>query len=61
MTQTSFSRDELIAHARGELFPNNVGRLPLPNMLMFDRITHIQSDGGDFKSGASDRRNGRPA
>ncbi len=51
MIQTAFSRDELIAHARGELFPNHVGRLPMPNMLMFDRITHIQSDGGDFGRG----------
>lgn len=51
MTQTSFSRDELIAHGHGKLFPHTSGRLPLPNLLMFDRVTHIQADGGAFNRG----------
>jgi len=44
--QSSYTRDELIACAHGKLFGANNGRLPLPNMLMFDRITHITADGG---------------
>jgi 3-hydroxyacyl-[acyl-carrier protein] dehydratase / trans-2-decenoyl-[acyl-carrier protein] isomerase len=46
MNQSSYTRDELIACAHGKLFGENNGRLPLPNMLMFDRITRIAADGG---------------
>ena len=42
----SFSYDQLIASAEGRLFGPDSGRLPLPPMLMFDRITHIDADGG---------------
>jgi 3-hydroxyacyl-[acyl-carrier protein] dehydratase / trans-2-decenoyl-[acyl-carrier protein] isomerase len=42
----SFSRDQLIASGEGRLFGPDSGRLPLPPMLMFDRITHIDDDGG---------------
>ncbi|MFK8076007.1 MAG: bifunctional 3-hydroxydecanoyl-ACP dehydratase/trans-2-decenoyl-ACP isomerase [Granulosicoccus sp.] len=42
----SFDRDELIACGNGELFGEGNARLPLPNMLMFDRITSITADGG---------------
>lgn len=42
----SFSYDQLIASGEGRLFTPESGRLPLPPMLMFDRITHIDSDGG---------------
>ena len=42
----SFSYDQLIASGEGRLFGPDSGRLPLPPMLMFDRITHIDSDGG---------------
>lgn len=44
--QTQFSREELIACARGELFGPGNARLPLPNMLMMDRIIHISREGG---------------
>lgn len=44
--QTQFSREELIACARGELFGPGNARLPLPNMLMMDRITHLSREGG---------------
>ena len=42
----SFSYQQLIASGEGKLFGPDSGRLPLPPMLMFDRITHIDSDGG---------------
>lgn len=49
--QTHFSREELIACARGELFGADNARLPLPNMLMMDRITHLSREGGSFGKG----------
>src|SRR2546427_8450781 len=42
----SFSYEQLIASGEGKLFSADSGRLPLPPMLMFDRITHIDTDGG---------------
>jgi 3-hydroxyacyl-[acyl-carrier protein] dehydratase / trans-2-decenoyl-[acyl-carrier protein] isomerase len=42
----SFSYEQLIASGEGRLFAPGSGRLPLPPMLMFDRITHIDDDGG---------------
>jgi len=42
----SFTRDQLLACGRGEMFGPENGRLPLPNMLMMDRITHISDEGG---------------
>ena len=42
----SFSYEQLIASGEGRLFGPDAGRLPLPPMLMFDRITHIDETGG---------------
>ncbi len=42
----SFSYEQLIASGEGRLFGPDSGRLPLPPMLMFDRIVHIDQDGG---------------
>ena len=42
----TFSYEQLIASGEGRLFAPGSGRLPLPPMLMFDRITHIDDDGG---------------
>lgn len=47
----SFSYDQLIASGEGRLFGPDSGRLPLPPMLMFDRITHIDADGGAHGAG----------
>lgn len=47
----SFDRDDLLACARGELFGPGNARLPLPNMLMIDRITHICDTGGSYGKG----------
>lgn len=49
--QNSFSREALIECGKGELFGPGNARLPLPNMLMMDRITHISEDGGQFGKG----------
>jgi 3-hydroxyacyl-[acyl-carrier protein] dehydratase / trans-2-decenoyl-[acyl-carrier protein] isomerase len=43
---SSFSYEDLIACGRGELFGSGNAQLPLPPMLMFDRITHIAEEGG---------------
>ena len=51
LTQSAFSRDELIACAEGRLFGEGNARLPLPPMLMMDRITHINADGGQHGLG----------
>ena len=42
----SLTYEQLIASGEGRLFTPESGRLPLPPMLMFDRITHIDDDGG---------------
>lgn len=49
--QSSFTRDELINCGEGNLFGEGNARLPLPNMLMFDRITEITVDGGEHGKG----------
>ena len=48
---SSFDRDQLFACGRGELFGPGNARLPLPPMLMFDRITHIATEGGEYGKG----------
>ena len=47
----SYDRDALIACGHGELFGPGNARLPLPNMLMFDRITHIDHASGPHGKG----------
>lgn len=48
----SFDFDGLISCARGDLFGPGNARLPLPPMLMFDRITKITKEGGANDKGA---------
>ncbi len=50
-TRNSFGYDDLLACGHGELFGPGNPRLPLPPMLMFDRITRIASDGGAHGKG----------
>jgi 3-hydroxyacyl-[acyl-carrier protein] dehydratase/trans-2-decenoyl-[acyl-carrier protein] isomerase len=47
----SFTRDQLLSCANGDMFGMENGRLPLPNMLMMDRITHISDEGGSAGKG----------
>lgn len=49
--RTSFEYEDLIACARGELFGSGNAQLPLPPMLMFDRIARISEDGGEHGQG----------
>jgi 3-hydroxyacyl-[acyl-carrier protein] dehydratase/trans-2-decenoyl-[acyl-carrier protein] isomerase len=44
--KSKFDYDDLLACGRGELFGPGNAQLPLPPMLMFDRITEISRDGG---------------
>ncbi|WP_133406658.1 bifunctional 3-hydroxydecanoyl-ACP dehydratase/trans-2-decenoyl-ACP isomerase [Parashewanella tropica] len=48
---SSFTKEELVACGHGDLFGANSPRLPVKNMLMIDRITKINSDGGEFGKG----------
>ena len=49
--KSSFDLQGLLACARGELFGPGNARLPLPPMLMFDRITKITDNGGSVGKG----------
>ncbi len=44
--QSSFSKEELLQCGRGEMFGPGNAQLPLPDMLMIDRIIHISDEGG---------------
>jgi len=48
---THFDKEGLLSCARGELFGPGNAQLPLPPMLMMDRITDISADGGEFGKG----------
>ncbi|MGR8919729.1 MAG: 3-hydroxyacyl-[acyl-carrier-protein] dehydratase FabA [Gammaproteobacteria bacterium] len=47
----AYGYDELIGCGHGALFGPGNAELPLPPMLMFDRITHISAAGGEFGRG----------
>jgi 3-hydroxyacyl-[acyl-carrier protein] dehydratase/trans-2-decenoyl-[acyl-carrier protein] isomerase len=47
----SFAYEDLLACGRGEMFGAGNAQLPLPPMLMFDRITEISESGGDNGKG----------
>lgn len=49
--KSSFSYEELLTCGRGELFGPGNAQLPLPPMLMFDRIIHISEEGGAYGKG----------
>ena len=46
-----YSKEELLDCASGNLFGVDNGRLPTPNMLMFDRITKISDSEGKYSKG----------
>ena len=52
MKKNSYSYNELINCANGELFGKGNAKLPLPPMLMFDRITEINDNKGSFNKGS---------
>ena len=49
--KSSFLYDDILACGRGELFGPGNAQLPLPPMLMFDRITHVEEKGGAYGLG----------
>ena len=51
MQKNSYSYEELIDCGKGKLFGKGNAKLPLPPMLMFDRITEIKENEGVFKKG----------
>ncbi len=51
MDKASFTFDELIDCAKGKLFGEGNAKLPMPPMLMFDRIVKITKDGGTYGKG----------
>lgn len=44
--KNSFTQEELLTCGRGEMFGDGNAQLPLPPMLMFNRIIKINDDGG---------------
>lgn len=49
--RSSFEFEDLLSCGRGELFGPGNAQLPLPPMLMFDRISQISEDGGAHGKG----------
>ena len=49
--KSSYDLDDLLECGHGRLLGPGNARLPLPPMLMFDRITSITKDGGSFDKG----------
>ena len=49
--RNGYEYEDLLACARGEMFGPGNAQLPLPPMLMFDRITDINDNGGEFGKG----------
>ncbi len=49
--KNSFKYEDLIECANGKLFGPGNAKLPLPPMLMFDRIRKIKDDEGQFNKG----------
>ena len=49
--RSSFEFDDLLTCGRGELFGPGNAQLPLPPMLMFDRISQISETGGAHGKG----------
>ena len=49
--RSSYEYEDLLTCGRGELFGPGNAQLPLPPMLMFDRIAHIAETGGEHGKG----------
>ena len=51
--KSSYNFEELIECGNGKLFGPGNAKLPLPPMLMFDRISEISENKGSFKKGTT--------
>ncbi len=49
--KSSYSYEEIITCGKGEMFGEGNAKLPLPPMLMFDRISHVSLEGGAYGKG----------
>ena len=49
--KNAYNRDDLLECGHGRMFGEGNAQLPVPNMLMLDRITHISAEGGEFDKG----------
>jgi len=49
--KSNFSYEELIECGKSNIFGPGNAQLPAPPMLMFDRITEVNTTGGTFKKG----------
>ncbi|OLY46363.1 3-hydroxydecanoyl-[acyl-carrier-protein] dehydratase [Bartonella apis] len=49
--KSSYTYEELLSCARGEMFGKGNAQLPAPPMLMFNRITKISENGGEHDKG----------
>ncbi len=47
----SYTKEDLLASSRGELFGKAGPQLPAPNMLMMDRVVKMTEDGGSHNKG----------
>ncbi len=49
--KNKYTYEDLIKSGKAELFGEGNAQLPAPPMLMFDRITSISDEGGDYQKG----------
>ncbi|MCP8899439.1 3-hydroxyacyl-[acyl-carrier-protein] dehydratase FabA [Gilvimarinus xylanilyticus] len=49
--KSSYNTEELLECGHGRMFGPGNAQLPIPNMLMLDRIAHISETGGEFNKG----------
>ncbi|TQV71344.1 3-hydroxyacyl-[acyl-carrier-protein] dehydratase FabA [Exilibacterium tricleocarpae] len=49
--KSAYDRDALLECGYGRLFGPGNAQLPVPNMLMLDRISHISAEGGNYGKG----------
>jgi len=51
MSQSSYSREEILQIGQGDVFGMDAPKLPTPNMLMMDRVIHVSEEGGKYGKG----------
>lgn len=49
--KVSYTREDLLSCGHGQLFGPGNAKLPLPPMLMFDRVTNVTTEGGAYGKG----------
>ncbi|MBX2810092.1 MAG: 3-hydroxyacyl-[acyl-carrier-protein] dehydratase FabA [Cellvibrionaceae bacterium] len=49
--KNTYTREDLLACGQGTMFGPGNAQLPMPNMLMLDRISHISTSGGEYGKG----------